>query len=88
MFSLASIKSHTDLAVWQDKVKKVCENIPLVAIGNKLDLVSPKTKVTVFDGEKKLPVYCVSTKTNENYEKPFLHLAKHFLGDDTYFVQP
>lgn len=88
MFSLDSLVSYNNLTKWYGEVKKVCENIPMVVIGNKIDLVRPKTKVIVFDGKKKLPVYCVSAKTNENYEKPFLHLAKHFLGDDTYFVQP
>ncbi len=49
--------------------------IPTVLAGNKSDL----TPGTIF-GES---TFMISSKTNFNYEKPFLHLVRCLLDDDT-----
>ena len=89
MFDFGSKLTYNNLPIWYRDVKNVCEDIPMVVIGNKSDLDNPKVKnPSVSDGKNPLPLYSVSVKTNENCEKPFLHLVKHFLGQDTYFVNP
>ncbi len=73
---------HWHLDVW-----RVCEDIPMVLCGNKSDLGG--TFVPSKEQEDKyLAYHSVSVKTNQGYEKPFLTLAKHFLGDDTEFCHP
>ena len=89
MFDFSSKLTYNNISTWYRDVKRVCEDIPMVVIGNKSDLKDPKVQnPSVSDGKKPLQLYCVSAKTNDNYEKPFLYLAKRFLGQDTQFVNP
>ena len=62
------------------KIKKVrvCENIPIVLTGNKVDIKDRKVKAKsiVFHRKKNLQYYDISAKSNYNFEKPFLWLAR------------
>ena len=75
---------------------RVCENIPIVLTGNKVDIKDRKVKAKsiVFHRKKNLQVgkfkahnyllvndckfqyYDISAKSNYNFEKPFLWLAR------------
>jgi GTP-binding nuclear protein Ran len=60
----------------------VCENIPIVLCGNKVDVKNRqvKPKQVTFHRKKNLQYYEISAKSNYNYEKPFLYLARKLVG--------
>ena len=61
---------------------RVCENIPVVLCGNKVDVKNRQVKpnMITFHRKKNLQYYEISAKSNYNYEKPFLYLAKKLVG--------
>ena len=61
----------------------MCENIPIVLTGNKVDIKDRKVKAKsiVFHRKKNLQYYDISAKSNYNFEKPFLWLARKLIGD-------
>jgi len=60
----------------------VCENIPIVLVGNKVDVKERKVKAKqiTFHRKKNLQYYDISAKSNYNFEKPFLWLARKLVG--------
>ena len=61
----------------------MCENIPIVLVGNKVDVKERKVKAKqiTFHRKKNLQYYDISAKSNYNFEKPFLWLARKLVGD-------
>merc|ERR1711917_58111 len=59
------------------------KNIPNVLCGNKVDIKDRKikAKAIVFHRKKNLQYYDISAKSNYNFEKPFLWLARKLIGD-------
>ena len=69
---------------------RVCENIPIVLVGNKVDVKERKVKAKqiTFHRKKNLQYYDISAKSNYNFEKPFLWLARKLCGDNNlHFVE-
>jgi hypothetical protein len=64
---------------------RVCENIPIVLCGNKVDVKERKVKAKTitFNRKKNLQYYDISAKSNYNFEKPFLWLARKLVGNQT-----
>ncbi|GMF71238.1 unnamed protein product [Aspergillus oryzae] len=64
---------------------RVCENIPIVLCGNKVDVKERKVKAKTitFHRKKNLQYYDISAKSNYNFEKPFLWLARKLVGNAT-----
>lgn len=64
---------------------RVCENIPIVLTGNKVDVKERKvkSKAITFHRKKNLQYYDISAKSNYNFEKPFLWLARKLVGHPT-----
>lgn len=62
---------------------RVCENIPIVLVGNKVDVKERKVKAKsiTFHRKKNLQYYDISAKSNYNFEKPFLWLARKLVGN-------
>jgi GTP-binding nuclear protein Ran len=70
---------------------RVCENIPIVLCGNKVDIKERKVKAKTitFHRKKNLQYYDISAKSNYNFEKPFLWLARKLVGNPNLeFVAP
>lgn len=75
-------------ALWQVAIgahwycHRVCENIPIVLCGNKVDVKNRqvKPKQVTFHRKKNLQYHEISAKSNYNYEKPFLYLARKLVG--------
>lgn len=65
-----------------DAFFRVCENIPIVLCGNKVDVKNRqvKAKQVTFHRKKNLQYYEISAKSNYNFEKPFLYLARKLAG--------
>uniref|UniRef100_A0A8C2QE46 GTP-binding nuclear protein Ran n=1 Tax=Cricetulus griseus TaxID=10029 RepID=A0A8C2QE46_CRIGR len=84
MFDVTSrITYKNNVPNWHRDLVRVCENIPIVLYGNKVDIKNRKMKAKsiVFHQKKNLQYYDTSAKSNYNFEKPFLWLARKLIGD-------
>ncbi|CUF13472.1 ras-related GTP-binding nuclear protein Rtb5, putative [Bodo saltans] len=68
---------------WHRDMTRVCDNIPIVLVGNKVDCADRqvKAKMITFHRKKGLQYYDISATSNYNFEKPFLWLAKKIAND-------
>jgi len=64
---------------------RVCEGIPIVLCGNKVDVKDRKVKAKTitFHRKKNLQYFDISAKSNYNFEKPFLWLARKLAGNQS-----
>merc|ERR1712217_318937 len=78
MFDVTSRQSYKNVPNWHRDLVRVCEGIPVVLCGNKVDEKDRKVKPKqiTFHRKKNLQYYDISAKTNYNYDKPFLYLAR------------
>eukprot|EP00854_Cymbomonas_tetramitiformis_P018288 gene18288-21804_t len=78
MFDVTSRLTYKNVPYWHRDLCRVCEAIPIVLCGNKIDVKNRqvKPKQVVFHRKKNLPYYEISAKSNYNFEKPFLYLAR------------
>eukprot|EP00741_Cyanophora_paradoxa_P015281 tig00000194_g14750.t1 len=83
MFDVTSRITYKNVPNWHRDLVRVCENIPIVLCGNKVDIKDRKVKAKqiTFHRKKNLQYYDISAKSNYNFEKPFLWLAKKLVGD-------
>ncbi|KAJ1961286.1 GTP-binding nuclear protein gsp1/Ran [Dispira parvispora] len=81
MFDVTSRITYKNVPNWYRDVARICPQIPLVLCGNKVDIKERKVKPAsiTFHRKKEIPYYDISAKSNFNYEKPFLWLAKKML---------
>merc|ERR1712072_1241273 len=84
MFDVTSRLTYKNVPTWHRDLCRVCENIPIVLCGNKVDVKERqvKPKQVTFHRKKNLQYHEISAKSNYNYEKPFLYLARKLTGDD------
>merc|ERR1712018_250148 len=68
---------------WHRDLIRVCEAIPIVLCGNKVDVKERKVKAKTitYHRKKNLQYYDISAKSNYNFEKPFLWSARKITGD-------
>ncbi|XP_065400673.1 GTP-binding nuclear protein Ran-like [Macaca fascicularis] len=83
MFDVTSRVTYKNVPTWHRDQVRVCENISIVLCGNKVDIKNRKVKAKsiVFHRRKNLQYYDISAKSNYNFEKPFLWLARKLIGD-------
>uniref|UniRef100_A0A146ZDI6 GTP-binding nuclear protein Ran n=1 Tax=Fundulus heteroclitus TaxID=8078 RepID=A0A146ZDI6_FUNHE len=83
MFDVTARITYKNVPNWHKDLFRVCENIPMVLCGNKVDVKDRKVKAKsiVFHRKKNLQYYDISAKSNYNFEKPFLWLARRLGGD-------
>ena len=64
---------------------RVCENIPIVLCGNKVEIKDRKVKAKqiTFHRKKNLQYFEISAKANYNFERPFTWLARKLSGDNS-----
>jgi hypothetical protein len=82
MFDVTSRMTYKNVPNWHRDVLRVCPNIPIVLCGNKVDIKDRKVKAKqiTFHRKKNLQYYDISAKSNYNFEKPFLWLARKLAG--------
>jgi GTP-binding nuclear protein Ran len=82
MFDVTSRISYKNVPNWHRDLTRVCDNIPIVLVGNKVDVKDRKVKAKMitFHRRKNLAYYDISAKSNYNFDKPFLWLAKKVTG--------
>lgn len=85
MFDVTSRITYKNVPTWHKDLIRVCENIPIVLAGNKVDIKDRKVKAKAitFHRKKNLQYYDISAKSNYNFEKPFLWLARKLAGDQS-----
>lgn len=83
MFDVTSRNTYRSVPNWYRDIVRVCDVIPMVLVGNKVDAPdrAVKAKMITFHRKKTLQYYDISAKTNYNFEKPFLWLAKRLAND-------
>jgi GTP-binding nuclear protein Ran len=78
MFDVSSERSYQQVPKWYKSITNVCEKIPIVLCGNKIDV--DKTHVMKkrnrFAKKKNLVYYDISAKSNYNFEHPFIHISR------------
>lgn len=82
-FDVTNRDSYKHVANWYRDVVRVCEKIPMVLLGNKVDVVDRqvKPKVIVFHRKKNIQYYDISARSNYNIERPWLYLMRRLSGD-------
>lgn len=83
MFDVTSRNTYKNVPNWHRDIVRVCDGIPIVLVGNKVDCPdrAVKAKMITFHRKRSLQYYDVSAKSNYNFEKPFLWLAKKLAND-------
>jgi len=83
MFDVTSRVTYKNVPNWHRDLIRVCEGIPIVLCGNKVDVKERKVKAKTitFHRKKNLQYYDISAKSNYNFEKPFLWLARKLSGE-------
>jgi len=78
MFDVTSRITYKNVPNWHRDIARVCENIPIVLVGNKVDVKDRQVKARQiqFHRKRNLQYYDVSARTNYNFERPFLWLAR------------
>ncbi|KAJ6520656.1 GTP-binding nuclear protein RAN [Mycena capillaripes] len=83
MFDVTSRITYKNVPNWHRDLERVCENIPIVLCGNKVDVKERKVKTSAvtFHRKKNLQYFEISAKSNYNFEKPFLWLGRKLVGN-------
>lgn len=78
MFDVTSRITYKNIPNWYRDISRVCENVPMVLVGNKVDVKDRQIKARQiqFHRKRNLQYYDVSARSNYNFEKPFLWLSK------------
>jgi len=83
MFDVTSRVTYKSVPHWYKDLVRVCEHIPIVLCGNKVDSKERKVKPKDihFHRKKNLQYYDISAKSNYNFEKPFLYILRKLTGN-------
>ena len=83
MFDVCSRITYQNVPKWYKDLVRVCENIPIVLVGNKVDVKDRKVKAKqiTFHRKKNLQYYDISAKSNYQFEKPFIWLLRRMSND-------
>jgi GTP-binding nuclear protein Ran len=89
MFDVTSRVTYKNVPNWHRDLVRVCENIPIVLCGNKVDIKDRKVKAkaVTFHRKKNLQYFEISAKSNYNFEKPFLWIARKLTNPTLTFVE-
>jgi GTP-binding nuclear protein Ran len=74
MFDVASRITYDHVPDWYRDINRLCQDIPVVIVGNKVDLTDRKVKAKdiTFYHKKNIQYFEISGKSNYNVDKPFL----------------
>merc|ERR1712183_365162 len=83
MFDVCSRITYSNVPKWYKDLTRVCENIPIVLVGNKVDVKDRKVKAKqiTFHRKKNLQYYDISAKSNYQYDKPFVWFLRRLCND-------
>lgn len=84
--SVDSSLSINKMDFWIKEARRVAPDAKIILCFNKCDVKERKitnAQYSHFKNKYGFPMYEISAKSNYNFEKPFLSLAKSFFGSDT-----
>lgn len=83
MFDVCSRVTYKSVPKWYKDITRICDGIPLVLVGNKVDEKNRKVKAKqiLFARKHGLQYFDISAKSNYQFEKPFVWLLKKLTGD-------
>jgi len=90
MFDVTNRLSYNHVERWYNDVIKTHENIPVILCGNKVDIANRQVlpRQINFHRSKDMTYYDISAKSNYNFEKPLLDLARKLTGkEDLQFTE-
>lgn len=81
MFDVCARITYSNVPKWYKDLTRVCETIPIVLVGNKVDVKDRKVKAKqiTFHRKKNLQYYDISAKSNYQFEKPFVWLLRRLV---------
>ncbi len=84
MFDVTSRITYKNVAKWYKDITRVCENIPIVLVGNKVDIPDRKVKARqiLFPRKHGIQYYDISAKSNYQFATPFIWLMRKLSGDN------
>eukprot|EP00286_Rhodomonas_abbreviata_P014790 CAMPEP_0181338438 /NCGR_PEP_ID=MMETSP1101-20121128/28636_1 /TAXON_ID=46948 /ORGANISM="Rhodomonas abbreviata, Strain Caron Lab Isolate" /LENGTH=174 /DNA_ID=CAMNT_0023449167 /DNA_START=19 /DNA_END=540 /DNA_ORIENTATION=- len=84
MFDVTSRITYKSVPNWYRDLTRVCDNIPIVLCGNKVEVKDRKVKAKqiTFHRKKNLQYYEISAKVNYNFEKPFIWITRKVAGNN------
>ena len=88
-FDVTCRSSYKNVPQWhRELTEAVPERIPIVLVGNKVDVRDRKVKPKqiTFHRKKNLQYYDVSALSHYNIEKPFLWLLRRLVGSHLMFT--
>lgn len=85
MFDVTSRMSYKEIPKWHRDLVRVTGDIPIVIVGNKVDVKDRKVapSMITFHEDTEMQYYDISAKSNYNFEKPFLALARQLTNCPT-----
>ena len=88
MFDVCSRVTYRNVPKWHKDLTRICEDVPIVLVGNKVDVKDRKVKARqiTFHRKRNLQYYDISAKSNYQYEKPFLWLLRKLTGDPNLYL--
>jgi GTP-binding nuclear protein Ran len=91
-FDVTSRDTYRSVPKWYRDVFRICGDIPIVLVGNKVDCKERRVRArsVTFHRQKNIQYFEISAKSNYNFEKPFLYILRKLLGapDLTFVQQP
>jgi len=90
MFDVTARVTYKSVPLWYKDLVRVCEKIPIVLCGNKVDCKDRtiKPKDIGFHRKHTLQYYDISAKSNYNFEKPFIYICRKLTGNpNCHFVE-
>jgi GTP-binding nuclear protein Ran len=83
MFDVCSRITYKNVPKWYKDITRVCDNVPIVLVGNKVDVKDRKVKARqiLFPRKHGIQYYDISAKSNYQFEKPFVWLLKKLYTD-------
>lgn len=83
MFDVCSRVTYKSVPKWYKDISRICDGIPIVLVGNKVDEKNRKVKAKqiLFARKHGLQYFDISAKSNYQFEKPFVWLLKKLTGD-------
>jgi GTP-binding nuclear protein Ran len=88
MFDVTSRITYRNIPKWHKDINRIADNIPIVLVGNKVDVKDRKVKASqiTFHRKRNLQYYDISAKSNYQFEKPFLWLMRRLTGDSQLYL--
>lgn len=83
MFDVTSRITYKNVPRWHRDIFRICDAIPIVLVGNKVDVKDRKVKAKniLYHRRHNLQYFDISAKSNYQFEKPFIWLARKLTGD-------